>query len=196
MFYFDGDDDETTDADVLKNACLFPRAVSQYIKEKRGFDCFWILFLGFSLIITIYLSFFLFNTKGSSHEEQLKRLIFICSGLLFGWLPFYIWAALTYWLEKGSKNKDKGDFRTLIRVWACSLLPFIITFICVGGIMIEIFFFKLFGSMAAIWSLTMLVIGVSEVQNISIGRAMVNITISFVILAVTVLFPFYLLVIK
>lgn len=199
MFYFD-DEEYLTDKEILENVCFYPRTAFRYIKNNGGANYFWIIFLIFSIITIFHSNLFLFTSTQSSDDEATKQVIYTATGILFGWVPLCIWAALTHWIEKTRKGKSniesEGDILTLIKVWAHSLIPILLPYWLLEELILITLAIVIFGSMAAIWSLVMLVIGVSEVQNISIVRAMVNITISFVILAATVLFPFYLLVIK
>ena len=131
----------------------------------------------------------------------------IVAGALFGWISYYIYAAAVSWT--GSWLGGKGDTKRLLRVMAYAMIPaivalfFLIPQIAVYG---EAMFqsngditsasiaenILVYGSLLiefslALWAFVLTVIAVSVVQELSIGKSIVNLLLPVIVLVVPIL---------
>lgn len=133
--------------------------------------------------------------------------ISIIIGAISGWISYYIYAALISWT--GKWINAKGNTESILRVLAYALIPSIISLLFIvpqiviygvdifklegdlssGGIVSNIIFY---GAMIleialGIWSLVLIVIGISEVQKLSIGKAILNIMLPAIVIMTPIL---------
>jgi hypothetical protein len=131
----------------------------------------------------------------------------IIIGAIFGWITYYIYSALISWTGKWLNGKGNTD--SILRVLAYALLPSIISLVLLipqiviygneifksegdifsGGIVSNIF---VYGSMfleftLGIWSLILCVIGISEVQKLSIGKSILNLFLPAIVIMTPIL---------
>lgn len=132
---------------------------------------------------------------------------------LFGWITYYIYSALISWT--GSWMNGKGNTQSILRVFAYAFFPSIFILILLipqiaiygnelfksdndlynlvstESIVLYIILFVEFA--LGIWSLVLCVIGISEVQKLSIGKSILNLllpAILFVFIILVLVFLF------
>lgn len=125
----------------------------------------------------------------------------IVIGGLFGWITYYIYAALISWTGKWLDGK--GDTQSILRILSYALLPSIVALIFLipqiaiygneifksdgdiysSGLFGNIVFYTslLFEVILSIWTIVLCVIGLSEVQKISIGKSILNLLLPIII---------------
>ena len=131
---------------------------------------------------------------------------FIGGGLL-GWISYYIYAALLNWTGKWIKGQ--GDTKSILRIISYALTPSIIALIFLipqigiygnemfksdgdivsAGLVANIF---VYGSLIlefilGIWTIVFCVVGVSEVQKLSIGKAILNLLLPLLVFAIPII---------
>jgi len=153
--------------------------------------------------------------KVNNESRFLILVIIIAGGGLVGWLGFYFYSAFISWT--GYLLKGKASAREIVRVLAYSSIPTMITIVT---ILIQILFFRnfnfstenLFGINSdftiniptlflqlvnltlGIWSIVLSVVGISVVQDFSPGKAILNLILPILILAV-IFAPFVFLIV-
>ncbi|MEM6262084.1 MAG: YIP1 family protein, partial [Bacteroidota bacterium] len=131
----------------------------------------------------------------------------IIVGALLGWISFYFFSALLRWT--GSWLNGLADFKAIIRMIAYAMTPSIVALVLLipmiaiygnemfkadgdiisGGIFSNIMFYgaALLDAILGIWSLVLVVVGLSEIQQFSIGKAMLNMVLASVVIIVPLL---------
>jgi hypothetical protein len=190
--------DENTPEDNISANQLFtkiwtsPRAVFRFITEHH-YDRHVTLLL---LLAGIVRAFDRATSKSLGDHFPTATLIALCiiMGGLFGYLINYIYASLISWTGKWVDGK--GDTRSILRVIAYAMVPSILSLLFLipqiavygseqfkaegdiySGTVLEnvIFYVSLAIEFTlSLYSIVLCVIGVSEVQRISIGKAIIN----------------------
>jgi hypothetical protein len=136
------------------------------------------------------------TSKNLGDSFSLLGLITFCIviGGLFGWITYYIYAALISWTGKWFEGT--ADTQSILRILAYSLFPSIFILILLipqiaiygngmfqsdyntsnTGVINNIVYFGLLliGIVLGIWSFVLSIIGISEVQKFSIWKALFN----------------------
>jgi hypothetical protein len=138
-----------------------------------------------------------FDRAESQHLGDTMSLIAILAGsiilgALFGYLTYYIYAALMSWTGKWLKGQ--GDTYSLLRMLSYAMLPSIIALIPLipriallgketfesnvdvmgSGSPVIYYVSVLFELILGLWTIVLVIIGISEVQKISIGKSILN----------------------
>ena len=131
----------------------------------------------------------------------------IIIGAIFGWITYYLYSALISWTGKWINGKGNTD--SILRVLSYALIPSIISILLLvpqiaiygneifksegdissEGIVSNII---VYGSMffeftLGIWSLVLCVIGISEVQKLSIGKSILNLVLPALVIMIPIL---------
>ena len=181
-----------TDTAIFTQIWLSPRRVFKYINDRKydSFTTILVIFGG----ITNALSRASDKHMGDNMSLLAVLLITVLGGGAFGWLSYYIYAALMSW--SGKWLKAKGDTTTLFRMISYSLIPSLVILLLIvarillignkefqkdvdlfsEGILVALLCYICYflEFMLGIWTLFILIVGISEVQQISIGKAIVN----------------------
>lgn len=151
------------------------------------------------------------RNMGDTHSIEAIIGISVFGGALFGWISYYIYAALLSF--SGKWLKGKGSTKSLVRMLAYASVPAIAGLILLipqiavygnevfkadgdtysGGIVSNILFYgSLVGQIALwLWSLVLIVIGLSEVQKFSIGKAILNLLLPVLFIGVPLVLLFW-----
>ncbi|WP_417589114.1 Yip1 family protein [Owenweeksia hongkongensis] len=181
-----------TDKQVFTEIWISPRKVFKFINDNH-YDKYANVLLFFAGVSR---AFDRASLKDMGDTMSLGTIIgvSIFVGGLLGWISFYFYAALVSWT--GDWLKGKGDTRSILRVFAYAMLPAIFALVFLipqisiygigmfqsdgdvtsAGLLANIF---VYGSMICelvlgIWAMVLVVVGVSEVQKLSIGKAILN----------------------
>lgn len=214
---FLGDSQENkllTDKEVFTKIWSSPRQIFKFINDKN-YDQYMILLL---LLSGISRSFDRASMNNMGDTMSIWALVGICivAGGLFGWLSYYIYAALMSWT--GKWLNAKGDTDSILRMLSYAMLPSIIALIFLipqiaiygneifkadgditsAGWLANIFVYGsiLLEFVLGIITIVFCVIGTSEVQKLSIGKSILNLLLpAFVIivpiLAIVLLFKMF-----
>lgn len=131
----------------------------------------------------------------------------IVIGTIFGWITYYLYAALISWTGKWINGKGNTD--SILRILSYALIPSILSMfflltqmivygvemyksdgdITSGGTLANIIFYSamILESILNIWSLILCVIGISEVQKLSIGKSILNLILPAVVIITPIL---------
>lgn len=191
-----------TDKDIFTKIWTSPRKVFKFINDNH-YDKYVNVLLFFAGISR---AFDRASLKDMGDNMSLLAILAICiiAGGLLGWISYYIYAALLSWTGKWIKGQ--GDTKSILRIISYALTPTIITLIflipqigiygneifksdgdiisagLVGNILV-------YGSLLlefilGVWTIVFFVVGVSEVQKLSIGKAILNLLLPILVFAI------------
>ena len=194
-----------TDKDILTKIWTAPRSIFKYINDSK-YDKYTYIFLFLSGVSS---AFDRANMKNLGDEMSLFAIIGLCTilGGLFGWINFYLYAALCSWTGKWLNGQ--GNTNSILRIISYAMLPLILSLILLipqllifgneifkeagelysdGWISkIIIYTFFLFDLLLGAWSIILLIIGISEVQKLSIGKSIINLLLPVSIILIPIL---------
>jgi len=193
-----------TDKEIFLRIWTSPRLVLKYINDKEYGEYVTIL-LVFAGILS---AFDRAMAKNLGDQMPLWGVICICiaGGALFGWLSFYIYAALVSWT--GDLLHGEGDTESILRIMSYAKIPAVV-FIVPYAMQIAIYGNKLFQSnvtivsfdwlgsiffyscmalslVLSIWSIVLIIIGISEVQKLSIWKSILNLLLPILVIGVPI----------
>lgn len=200
-----------TDKEIFTKIWTNPRQVFKFINENY-YDKYLYILLFFAGIS---------RTLDKASQKQfgddvnvIKVLIIsIIIGGSLGWISYYFYSSLISWTGKWLNGK--GDTKSILRIITYAMIPTIIGLIMVipqlsiygseifkengditsAGLFLNIIFYTsmIIEGILGLISLMFIVIGISEVQKISIGNSIINLLLPLFVLAVP-LFIFFLIV--
>ncbi len=202
-----------TDTEILVKLFNSPRMIFRYI-SKHPYNEHIILLTCLGGIVRA-IDMASIQNKGDKMDLISILMLSIFGGAVFGWIYFYLAAALINWSGKFLKAKGSSDSIRIILVYAMvpniiSLLFLIPQLLIYGNelfkengnyesdsITINIIFYTavLIEFALFIWSHCLLVIGISEVQQLSIFKAIINLLIPLLLIAgavIAIVYPIYL----
>jgi len=200
-----------TDREIFTKIWTSPQLVFKYLNDTRYDKFVWVLLMLAGIGNA-------FDRASARHIGDYFPLIGvlaigIAGGVIFGWISYYIYAALLCWTGKWLKGKADTD--SLLRMVSHAMIPLIVTLILLIP-RISVFGNEMFQSDASIyetevwsmviyycisfietilglWSLVLIVIGISEVQKFSIEKSILNMILPVLILIVPIALTAYLL---
>lgn len=194
-----------TDKDIFTKIWTSPQQVFKYINDKQ-YDKYVTLLL---ILSGISRSFDRASLKNMGDKMSIWAILGLCIivGGLMGWISYYIYAGLISWT--GKLLKGKGDTSSILRILSYAMIPSIIALIFllpqIGIYGVEIFKedgditsagwisnIFVYGSMflelvLGIWTIVFCVVGISEVQKLSIGKSILNLLLPLFVIIVPVL---------
>lgn len=203
--------DKNNESLILTDKYLFtkiwtsPRHVFKYINDNHNDKYVTVLLI----LSGISESFDKASMKNMGDKMSIWAILGLCIilGGLFGWISFYIYAALVSWTGKWLKGQ--GDTSSILRMFSYAMIPSIIALVFlilkIGIYGVEIFKedgdmtsagwisnIFVYGSMVlefilGIWTLVFCVIGISEVQKLSIGKSILNLLLPVLVFLVSIL---------
>jgi hypothetical protein len=202
---------QISEKDIFIKLLTSPREAFKFINDYKYEKHLYILLFLAGMVRTFDRA----STKNMGDYYSIWTIIAICVifGGLFGWITYYIYSALISWT--GSWMNGKGNTQSILRVFAYAFFPSIFILILLIP-QIAIYRNELFKSdndlyslasmesivlyvilflefVLGIWSLVLCVIGISEVQKLSIGKSILNLILPailfvFIILILVLLF--------
>jgi len=199
------DNEILSEREVFSKIWLEPRKVFKFI-IRRSYRKYFILLLGLAGIVRA------FDRASMRDMGDKQSLLFIVSvsivgGALLGWISYYIYAALIRWTGKWVGGH--ADFDSIIKVITYAMIPSIVGLLFLvpqlltygveaykadgditsGSLLTNIVFYvSLLAELAlGIWTIALLVVGISEVQNLSVGKAILNLLLPIIIIFVPIL---------
>jgi hypothetical protein len=194
---------EFSDWEIFTKIWTMPRLVFKYINDK-SYDKYVILLL---ILSGISKSFDNASNQNMGDNQSLLIIIGACvfAGGLMGWILVYIYAGLLSWTGKWLHGK--GNSTALVNVIAYASIPGILVLILLvpeiatfgintftshgvsdAGLNLKLIWglFAVIKFVLAIWALILVVIGISEVQKLSIGKSILNLILPVLIIIVPV----------
>uniref|UniRef100_UPI003217F52F Yip1 family protein n=1 Tax=uncultured Draconibacterium sp. TaxID=1573823 RepID=UPI003217F52F len=199
--------EETTvlsDKEVFTNIWTSPRKVFKYINNNE-YDKFVYVLL---FLAGITQAFDRAVTKSMGDNLSLIVVIIICVllGGFLGWISLYFYSALISWTGKWLNGQ--GDTTSLLRMTAHAMLPSIVALVLLipqiiyfgnaifqseidisssGTIPKFIYYSTAFlETILGAWTLILFVIGISEIQKLSIGKSILNMILPGLIIIVPI----------
>ena len=194
-----------SDKEIFTKIWTSPRLVFKYLNDNR-YDKFVTVLL---ILAGIARTFGQASSKNMGDNMSLIGVLALCIilGGLIGWITYYIYAAMMSWT--GQWLNGQGDTDSLLRMMAHAMIPSIITLILLipqiamfgNGIFqsnidiygnglgpIIVFYATLLIEITlTIWTIIIFVIGISEVQKISIGKSILNMILPGLIIIVPII---------
>jgi hypothetical protein len=194
-----------SDRDIFIKIWTEPRNTFKYINDNH-FDKYVTVLL---LLSGISRAFDRASLKNMGDKMSLGALIGVCiiAGGLFGWMTYYIYAALISWT--GKWLGAKGNTKSILRVLSYAMLPSIIALIFLipqivvygngifksdgditsAGLLSNFF---VFGSMfleliLGACTIVFCVIGISEIQKLTIGKSILNLVLPAIVIMVPII---------
>lgn len=191
-----------TDKEVFRKIWTKPKQVLQYINETK-YDKFFYVLLFFAGISR---AFNRASSKNYGDDMSLLKIIglSIILGGLLGWVAFYLYASLLRWT--GEWINGKGETDSILRILTYAMFPttiallFLIPQISIYGVEVfkehgdtvsadlysNIIFYSsgIAQLILSIYALVFVVIGVSEVQQLSIGKTILNLFLPILVLLI------------
>jgi len=193
---------ELTDVEIFTKIWTSPRLVFKYLNDTRQ-DKFMYVLLFLAGIVN---AFDKASTRHLGDKLPFIAVLVLCIvlGGLLGWISYYIYAALISWTGKWLEGK--GDTDSFLRMISHAMIPSIaILFLLIPRILIfgnemfqsdasmyepEIWSMVIVHSVSfveailSIWSLALIVIGISEIQKFTIGKSILNMLLAILIIIV------------
>ena len=181
-----------SDKEIFTKIWTSPRLVFKYLND-NNYDKFVTILL---ILAGITRTFDRASTKNLGDDMSLIAILALCIilGGLLGWITYYIYAAMLSWTGKWLNGQ--GNTNSLLRMTAHAMIPSIVALVLLipqiaffgngifqsdidiydnGLVSIIIFYVTLLLEITlGIWTLVIFVIGISEVQKISIGKSILN----------------------
>ena len=197
--------DNITDKEIFSKIWTKPREVFKFINDKH-YDKYVKVLL---VLAGISSAFDRASMKDMGDRMSIWAILALCIiiGGLLGWISYYIYAALLSWTGKWLDGK--GDTTSILRILSYALIPSIMALLFLipqigiygneifkadgditsAGLILNII---VYGSMTlevilGIWTIVLCVIGVSEVQKLSIGKSILNLLLPVLVIAVPIL---------
>ena len=194
-----------SDKKIFSEIWTSPRKVFKFINTYK-YDKY---VTGLLILAGITRTFDRASVKNMGDNYSIWGIIAFCIiiGALFGWITYYIYSALISWTGKWINGK--GNTASILRVLSYALIPSIISLLLIipqiviygneifkaegdissGGIVSNII---VYGSMIieftlGIWSLVLCIIGISEVQELSIGKSILNLVLPAIVIITPIL---------
>jgi len=191
-----------TDRDIFTKIWFSPRRIFKFINDQQ-YDKYLTVLLALSGIRSALSNQYLLKT-GDGLSTWVIIMMCIILGGIFGWVSYYIMAALLSWT--GKLFKGEGDTKSILRITAYGMIPsilslvFLIPLIAIYGdgyfksgtnrilgdwFLNSIVVFSLISQfILTVWTTVFTVIGLSEVQKISIAKSILNIILPILILLI------------
>jgi len=191
-----------SDKDIFTRIWTNPRQVFKFINDNH-YDKYATTLL---VLSGISRGFDQASLKDMGDSQSLGTILVMCviAGGLFGWMTYYIYAALISWT--GTWLKAKGDTKSILRIMSYAMFPSVIALVFLipqimiygneifksegditsAGLLSNVF---VYGSMLlefilGICTVMFCVIGISEVQKLSIGKSILNLLLAVMVVIV------------
>ena len=194
-----------TDKEIFAKIWLKPKQVFNYINA-NNYDKYVIVLLAFAGISR---AFDRAVMKDMGDRFSLLTILGICiiGGGLLGWISYYIYSALLSWTGKWLNGK--GNTKSILRIIAYAMTPLIIALLLLipqigiygiemfkaegdlisAGIVYNLIFYGsvILEFILGIYTIIFCVLGVSEVQQFGIGKAILNLLLPLIIIVAPIL---------
>lgn len=191
--------------DILVKIWTRPRRCFSFINDMKYEKHMWMLLV----LAGISNAFDRASRNGSGDNTSVAGIIgmSIIIGGLIGWISFYIYAALLSWT--GQLVKGKGNTKAIVRMLAYASVPVIVSLLALvvqmvvfgneifksepdiysfGNVGVIIYFSMAFIEVVlGCWTIVLVVIGLSEVQKISIWKSILNVLFPILLIVVPLL---------
>lgn len=200
-----------TDKEIFSQIWTKPRSVFKFINDNN-----YAKHVKFLLVLAgIIRAFDRAAVKNLGDILPLWAILCLCIilGGLLGWIAYYIYAALIEWTGKWLGGM--ADTTAILRILAYAMIPAIITLLLLipqigvygneifkadgditsAGLVpnIIVYVSLMFELIFGIWTLILCIVGVSEVQKLSIGKAILNLILPIFVVTLPILLIIWIL---
>jgi hypothetical protein len=181
-----------TDKEIFTKIWTLPRPIFKYINHFRYEKHLTVL-----LILAGISSAFdrsERNNLGSYDSIGFTIIVSILVGALFGWISYYLYSSLIR--LTGKWINGKADTDSILRTLAYASIPSIAGLVLIipklllrGSDLYEnvlTYGFSITESILGIWTLVLSVIGMSEIQQFSNGKALLNLILAVLVVAIPI----------
>lgn len=193
-----------SDKEIFIKIWTSPRQVFKFIND-NGYDKYVIYLLVLSGISG---AFYRAIEKNMGDNRSLWTIVGTCLivGGLLGWMPYYFYAALVNWI--GKWLKAEGNTNSILMMLSYALIPQVVALILLipqiaiygndifksdenisdGGLISNFIYYTaiILEFILVIWTIFLCVIGTSEVQKLSIGKAILNLLLPLIVIFVII----------
>lgn len=200
----ENENERLTDQEIFTTIWTSPRRVFKFINDNH-YDKYNLILLS---LAGLSRAFDRAVMKNLGDTMSLSGVIATCviGGAVFGWISYYLYAALINWT--GGWLNGKGNTKSIVTALAYGMLPLIVALallipqivvygnemfksdgdIISGGWLSNVI---VYGSLAlefilAVISIVLTVVGISEVQKLSIGKSILNLVLPFFVVFVPI----------
>lgn len=197
-----------TDKEIFTKIWSKPKKILNYIHKFKYEKYFYVLLF----LAGISSAFDRASSRNLGDNSSIVFVILSCiiGGGLFGWLGYYIYAALLSWT--GRWIDGKGNTESIYRILTYSMIPSVLSLLLLipqiviygnqifqtegylmdAGILANIIFYFsiILEVILGIFTIVFAVIGISVVQNFSIGKAILNLLMPLLMILIPLLFIF------
>lgn len=197
-----------TEKEIFTEIWLEPRKVLRFINDHKYDKYVYILLI----IAGISRAFDRAVSNHTGDKISLIGIVLLCviMGGLLGWISYYIYAALISWTGKWVEGK--GDTTSILRIIAYAMIPAIFSLallvpqlaiygnelfksdgdIISGGLIANFIFYgsMLMEAVLGIYTIIFMVVGISEVQKFSNGKALLNLFMPILVIAIPIVLIF------
>ena len=199
------EENQLTDKALFTQIWTSPRKIFRLINDLQYEKHFYLLMF----FAGVARSFERSSLKNAGDNLDILSIVglSVIAGGLFGWFSFYLYAALISWT--GKWLNAQGDREAILRILAYAMLPSVIGLLFlipqIGVYGNEIFkengditsaglmpnlvvYFSMFMEIAlGGYTIVLCVIGVSEVQKLSVGKTIVNLVLPVLVIGIPVI---------
>lgn len=194
-----------SDKDIFTKIWTSPRNVFKYVNDKKysKYELILLVFAGISRTFDQAMS------KNWGDDLPLWGIILIAViiGGLIGWVSLWMYSALISWTGKWLKGEGKTD--SILRIISYAMIPSIVALVLLipqigiygnelfkangdfasagHGAAIFVVCTGILAFLLSIWSFVLCIIGVSEVQNFSIGKSILNVLLPILVLLIPIM---------
>lgn len=206
----DGDITPMTDREIFTKIWTSPRMVFKYINAKEYEKFLYPLIILYGINSTLDKAM----EKNIGYSESMFYIlgVSLVAGAIAGVIICYLYAAVISWT--GGWLEGAGNTRSILRTFAYASIPSVTSLVLILPKLIlfkgDIFrfsetlsrgslasaFFYLFAVVEfilGIWTLVLVVVGLSEVQKFTIGKAIANLVVATLAFVVSIFIIVYLL---
>ena len=189
-----------SEKEIFRNIWMSPRKVFKFINDRNYNELTTVLLIFGGIASSLN------NASGRNIGDYMPlwSVLIVCvfGGAIFGWISFYIYAALLNWTGKWLKGV--GNTKSLLRMMSYAVIPSLVIIILFsirialygnevfqsnidivgkGALTIGVYAFTAFVEIAiGIWILAIMVIGISEVQKLSVWKSILNMILPVIVL--------------
>jgi hypothetical protein len=193
------EDQQFSDRDIFTKIWLSPRQVFKFINDYQ-YDKYVIVLL---VLAGVAKALERASSNYYGDTKEIWEIVVTCVvvGGIFGWITYYLFAGIISWTGKWMEGE--GNTESILRIMSFAMLPSIMALLILlikvviygddvfrspeetgTGLLMSLwsYFFDFIHVLLAFWSIFLFVIGISEVQKLSIGKSILNLLIASLVL--------------
>jgi len=188
-----------TDKEILTKIWTIPKPIFKYIHHYRYEKRLTLLLVLAGITNAFDKSF---SKNIGSNNSIIETLIFsIIGGALLGWISYYIYSGLLRWTGSWLKGTASSD--AILRVLVYASIPTITSLVLVLPKLLLInntesnfytpsnYAIAIIDFILSVWTIVLSIAGIAEIQQFSIGKAIVNLLLPIFIILIPIFLIMY-----